>query len=101
MKADSLTEVYPRVCGGSGLLPRTGGRCRGLSPRVRGKLAEMVAGLKLMGSIPACAGEADGGCPVGLGLAVYPRVCGGSETLGYGKHTLRGLSPRVRGKHWL
>ena len=51
-------RVYPRVCGGS---PpgRHSGRCRrGLSPRVRGKLA--TAGVKAggQGSIPACAGEA-------------------------------------------
>ena len=36
-------EVYPRVCGGSGYRGADGDARRGLSPRVRGKLAPAAA----------------------------------------------------------
>ena len=50
-------------------------------------------------SIPACAGEPDGGqCPVG-DVTVYPRVCGGTSLYGITRVAGRGLSPRVRGNH--
>ena len=50
-------RVYPRVCGGTHrrtarTLPRAG-----LSPRVRGNLDDVLAVLRRLGSIPACAGE--------------------------------------------
>ena len=51
-------QVYPRVCGGSGLGLRHIRRIAGLSPRVRGKLVPVAAGRFPARSIPACAGEA-------------------------------------------
>ena len=72
-------QVYPRVCGGTGQanLVTIGGD--GLSPRVRGNLAQHRNGERRLGSIPACAGE-----PLSLSrttrrCAVYPRVCGGTS----------------------
>ena len=51
------SSVYPRVCGGttgqSGAIHIGGG----LSPRVRGNPKREEARSKLVGSIPACAGE--------------------------------------------
>ena len=51
-------EVYPRVCGGSAGLTMASTCARGLSPRVRGKPAQMLVSAGFTGSIPACAGEA-------------------------------------------
>ena len=49
--------VYPRVCGGTSSCVNPCLSSAGLSPRVRGNQASMVAVLPVMGSIPACAGE--------------------------------------------
>ena len=51
------------------------------------------------GSIPAYAGEPPG---QGIGIRnrkVYPRVCGGTESLVVPAAALEGLSPRMRGNH--
>ena len=89
--------VYPRVCGGTGnaLMIRT--LRQGLSPRVRGNLADRVPRRVPPGSIPACAGEPWSAPSCRNTLAVYPRVCGGTQ-VGPGKVGMpKGLSPRVRG----
>ena len=49
--------VYPRVRGGTTLRDRQTVANPGLSPRARGNLVQLVAGVALLGSIPACAGE--------------------------------------------
>ena len=89
----------------------------GLSPRVRGNRMEMADGKLSLGSIPACAGEpfAEHGFHVGIQVYpacagepsnplrpvrhrwVYPRVCGGTETMQGREALIEGLSPRVRG----
>ena len=76
------SQVYPRVCGGTGLgvdkVQIAGSRsipaCAG-EPVVREYVVRIVGN----GSIPACAGEPLLG-PVGHihMLRVYPRVCGGT-----------------------
>ena len=51
----------------------------------------------MSGSIPACAGEP---AVDGVGLApegVYPRVCGGTQSVPTRLDLIQGLSPRVRG----
>ena len=91
------TTVYPRVCGGTRRTSRRIQRGGGLSPRVRGNLAQGPILDPFCGSIPACAGEpARVGCSMTT-RTVYPRVCGGTDP---GPGVLRradGLSPRVRG----
>ena len=68
-------SVYPRVCGGTGVL---GCALRRLSPRVRGNL------------------QFRGRCG-----EVYPRVCGGTRRRWLSPwRRLRGLSPRVRGNRY-
>ena len=52
----------------------------------------------LLGSIPACAGEAVVAFLVFAVAGVYPRVCGGSPDLLRLDVMEGGLSPRVRGK---
>ena len=71
-------SVYPRVCGGSAVGIGLADVGRGLSLRVRGKLAGHCATPRYGRSIPACAGEADARRGAGGRRAVYPRVCGGS-----------------------
>ena len=93
----AVVEVYPRVCGGTtNIHPVTLSR-HGLSPRVRGNRLETKHMSPNVRSIPACAGE-----PPLLQLTlrsvqVYPRVCGGTHFYTAEKHTILGLSPRVRG----
>ena len=69
----------------------------GLSPRVRGNLAEPSDAGRLDGSIPACAGEPV--IPFGHQdlFEVYPRVCGGTARDHRDHVVVQGLSPRVRG----
>ena len=52
-----LPRVYPRVCGGTLLVPSACSPCVGLSPRVRGNLTSPSRRWSGWGSIPACAGE--------------------------------------------
>ena len=90
-------RVYPRVCGGT---RASGGRtcpAAGLSPRVRGNLQPSVVVRGASGSIPACAGEPRTIRRPTSGKRVYPRVCGGTISVGQCLVTVRGLSPRVRG----
>ena len=75
--APLTTAVYPRVCGGT----------HACCPTWRA----------LLRSIPACAGEPHGPPDSRGSPWVYPRVCGGTSRRESPKHTLRGLSPRVRG----
>ena len=91
------TEVYPRVCGGSGFNDWLVKPRQGLSPRVRGIPAAAAYADAQAGSIPACAGD-----PMCRPMAcrvrrVYPRVCGGSAEAAAAAADALGLSPRVRG----
>ena len=54
-------QVYPRVCGGTGIAVRSNRVSTGLSPRVRGNPAAAGTTATCAGSIPACAGEPPGG----------------------------------------
>ncbi len=49
--------------------------------------------------IPACAGEPQPASHTASTRVVYPRVCGGTESLRRQHGDDRGLSPRVRGNH--
>ena len=90
-------EVYPRLCGGTGVGAGIGHTDRGLSPPVRGNPASAGTGRIKRGSIPACAGEP---CPPHhrrRRSPVYPRLCGGTFLWVWGAAQHRGLSPPVRG----
>ena len=71
-------RVYPRVCGGTELLAAYDSVEDGLSPRVRGNPRRPAAGIRLPGSIPACAGEPITAPSIPVRQGVYPRVCGGT-----------------------
>ena len=94
---NSVSKVYPRVCGGT-LTP--GGVCAvglGLSPRMRGNPYPDCGCRLVCRSIPAYAGEPSvAGWPDCDGR-VYPRVCGGTGPGGALGPGGAGLSPRMRG----
>ena len=91
------TEVYPRVCGGTGLVVVPGLLGVGLSPRVRGNPICPPLEPGDAGSIPACAGEPAARWAARTSGRVYPRVCGGTSTSHLSASFCQGLSPRVRG----
>ena len=92
-----VDPVYPRVCGGTGCPVDECLRGEGLSPRVRGNLYGKRAAPHIRRSIPACAGEPRRPGRPGRMRSVYPRVCGGTRTVGVDVQKNEGLSPRVRG----
>ena len=96
-KATRWPKVYPRLCGGTRYAVSAAAARRGLSPPVRGNLAQQVKRNQRARSIPACAGE-----PVCPGTPrcpgrVYPRLCGGTRILRSLSGIAGGLSPPVRG----
>ena len=94
-------RVYPRVCGGTPAADPAVPPIAGLSPRVRGNLWEAFRLLEWKGSIPACAGEPEGGRCILNDHRVYPRVCGGTTYDETHNKIRTGLSPRVRGNPWI
>ena len=97
-KHTALT-VYPRVCGGTQWSWARIASSNGLSPRVRGNHGlSLNAGTGLR-SIPACAGEPGSTSSGYRRVAVYPRVCGGTNDTRQNVSAAGGLSPRVRGNH--
>ena len=89
--------VYPRVRGGTSAIRMAAGRGQGLSPRARGNLVRADQGDIYVGSIPACAGEPLTKAGLGLRIAVYPRVRGGTLRNNWRLRASSGLSPRARG----
>ena len=85
------------MCGGTTCRTTIGLRSVGLSPRVRGNLKHKIAEDASIWSIPACAGEPCHQYDGEQDAAVYPRVCGGTVSVGVRHRLHRGLSPRVRG----
>ena len=74
-----LSEVYPRVCGGTRTSVLIANIAMGLSPRVRGNRSAAASTAWEPRSIPACAGEPRSGGLHLYYLWVYPRVCGGTQ----------------------
>ena len=94
-------KVYPRVCGGTRRTSSDAICAVRLSPRVRGNRS-LCAGVQTRNrSIPACAGEPPMTTSQPFLNAVYPRVCGGTILRSPSAILVSGLSPRVRGNHWL
>ena len=90
-------RVYPRVCGGTAPAQARTVAFGGLSPRVRGNRRTKAAAVGYNRSIPACAGEPLAHFAELTDGAVYPRVCGGTQTQVIPLRPHLGLSPRVRG----
>ena len=97
VRRGGASEDYPRVCGGTSFDDSTPTAPGGLSPRVRGNLAQSGYGRVGSGTIPACAGEPEGSSSRNPSTRDYPRVCGGTPVGRCGGQHPEGLSPRVRG----
>ena len=69
----------------------------GLSPRVRGNLAEFDPSRNPPGSIPTRAGKPQKLLIADMPGGVYPHACGETDRAGPTRPSRRGLSPRVRG----
>ena len=91
--------VYPRVGGGTPQVKLPVPLAIGLSPRGRGNLSPSYPGISCQGSIPAWAGEPCGRDWRDMVRPVYPRVGGGTYSIGPLPWMGRGLSPRGRGNH--
>ena len=112
-----IREVYPRPRGGTGVDACVGGSQGGLSPPTRGNPEEVMDFRRLVGSIPAHAGEPlpcarlrsrSGSIPAHAGepgrrrppsepRKVYPRPRGGTIDVSSRPQSLDGLSPPTRG----
>ena len=93
------SSVYPRACGGTAVLDVDGDVRAGLSPRLRGNRCEPCKTVRVVGSIPAPAGEPSGHFCPSVSLKVYPRACGGTPAPVSRALPRSGLSPRLRGNH--
>ena len=71
----------------------------GSSPRVRGKLWDLVAVFVNAGLIPACAGKTFPAMSRVRYIRAHPRVCGENTNDTISAALEGGSSPRVRGKH--
>ena len=91
------TGVYPRACGGTSTAPLPASVSIGLSPRLRGNLDEHVHLITWHRSIPAPAGEPEWHHVHHGDARVYPRACGGTQTISETTRPVTGLSPRLRG----
>ena len=90
-------SVYPRASGGTLLLRKSHCSNHGLSPRERGNRDRARPGERLLGSIPARAGEPRARAGRGQRSWVYPRASGGTDTWSWAEALIEGLSPRERG----
>ena len=90
-------EVYPRLRGGSQAVFVFPFPLFGLSPPTRGIPSEPPFVYSYSRSIPAYAGDPYSLTVNGRGIAVYPRLRGGSLTHNLRQSRKRGLSPPTRG----
>ena len=97
----SNVSVYPRACGGTGMVLAIGCAVAGLSPRLRGNQGHVQLNNILAGSIPAPAGEPIVSPYICQNKRVYPRACGGTSKALLRNGTRVGLSPRLRGNRRL
>ncbi len=93
----ATSRVYPRRCGGTRRPPPLARLQVGLSPQVRGNRSRSPASPPGPGSIPAGAGEPRPQRTARHAIQVYPRRCGGTETVDWRTASDEGLSPQVRG----
>ena len=90
--------AHPRVCGENDIVKFGKAAAQGSSPRVRGKHQPRRRLRRARRLIPACAGKTPCAVvPTNISGA-HPRVCGENSFGRSGTLSLRGSSPRVRGK---
>ena len=90
--------AHPRACGENRAPSGARCRCRGSSPRVRGKRRPLRPGDVVARLIPARAGKTPISCPLIEAQRAHPRACGENATPANRSVDANGSSPRVRGK---
>ena len=93
-----VTSAHPRMCGENTFPFSSCIEMLGSSPRVRGKLSEVLHAIRRVRLIPACAGKTSAAPPWPWTSTAHPRVCGENLTMGDTAADSFGSSPRVRGK---
>ena len=93
-----FTTDHPRACGANNHAIRSNRQDSGSSPRMRGKLAQLLLTIDTRRIIPAHAGQTTRPTPAMMPSTDHPRACGANAI-----HPLRtrydlGSSPRMRGK---
>ena len=91
-------RTHPRVCGENGGVNLQTIETDGSSPRVRGKPHADYSAAARDRLIPACAGKTAASLPITRSSQAHPRVCGENDATDKFQNTLKGSSPRVRGK---
>ena len=94
----SECRAHPRACGENSALPLRGRRVAGSSPRVRGKPPRRRRSAVNVGLIPARAGKTSLTPPETPSDTAHPRACGENDSRMVLGPSIRGSSPRVRGK---
>ena len=89
---------HPRVCGEKPKEPVVESYSAGSPPRVRGKVAVLVALRRHLGITPACAGKRQVGSQITGENWDHPRVCGEKSRSTCLGNCRVGSPPRVRGK---
>ena len=95
----AISSAHPRVCGENVISSLKLTVWLGSSPRVRGKLWDLVAVFVNAGLIPACAGKTFPAMSRVRYIRAHPRVCGENTNDTISAALEGGSSPRVRGKH--
>ena len=91
--------VYPRTGGGTSFMPGRLKPSQGLSPHRRGNRRHRRHDRRVVGSIPAQAGEPRASSRSRPRPWVYPRTGGGTFRAGSSASAYGGLSPHRRGNH--
>ena len=90
-------RAYPRAGGGTESVHLDTGRQQGLSPRRRGNQRFRCEERRVVGPIPAQAGEPTLRDCMNRYARAYPRAGGGTSSTVHGRSSSEGLSPRRRG----
>ena len=90
---------HPRACGANFSTTVLSCVLFGSSPRMRGKLGQIIKTETRNRIIPAHAGQTHGGVIVAVPSTDHPRACGANPNTVIPVTATAGSSPRMRGKH--
>ena len=96
--ANPAPLAHPRACGENDFTDPDSRSPRGSSPRMRGKLCELLRGGGEDRLIPAHAGKTGVTQATMTGGPAHPRACGENGSEFEGSRSEGGSSPRMRGK---
>ena len=94
----ALATEHPRVCGENFFRIYSAHCALGTSPRMRGKHPKVTNHTPSRRNIPAYAGKTGRNVRRGVRRREHPRVCGENPASSSHRRSMRGTSPRMRGK---